>query len=128
MEDVIVVYAKKDAQDRLTQLDSSAFVKDPSGWVEIDRSDSGSRDSYYAYYHAQANYLPDGLHGPDGVHLYWYDAQRNPKYRASTQEEQQQERESWSTPQPAPTIEALQEQLAQQQAIIDELLGVQENE
>ena len=48
MEDVIVVYAKKDAQDRLTQLDSSAFVQDPSGWGGMGRSGRGRRGAYYA--------------------------------------------------------------------------------
>lgn len=46
-----IVYVKVDDQNRITVINSSAFIPDPSGWVEIDR---GFGDKYH---HAQGNYF-----------------------------------------------------------------------
>lgn len=46
-----IVYVKTDDENRITAINSSAFIPDPSGWTEIDR---GFGDKYH---HAQGNYF-----------------------------------------------------------------------
>lgn len=46
------VYIKTDTQNRITSINSSAFLHDVSGWMKIDEG-YGDR-----YHHAQGNYLP----------------------------------------------------------------------
>lgn len=50
-----IVYVKPNANDYITAVNSSEFLKDITGWVEIDR---GSGDKYH---HAQGNYFPEAL-------------------------------------------------------------------
>ena len=45
------VYIKTDSSNRITEINSSAFISDFSGWIEVDRGE-GDR-----YHHAQGNYL-----------------------------------------------------------------------
>lgn len=91
-EGAIFVYAALDSAGRIAIVDSSIFVKESTGWVQIDRSDSGSRESRDAYAHAQGNYFPGGLTNSDDTHRYMYDASRSPAYREATAEELEQER------------------------------------
>ena len=58
------VYAKIDGENRVTEINSSAFISDISGWVEID---SGDGDKYH---HAQGNYLPLPLIDENGCYRY----------------------------------------------------------
>ena len=51
-----IVYIKTDNTNRITAIDSSAFLSDTTGWTEID---SGYGDKYH---HAQGNYLPKPLY------------------------------------------------------------------
>ena len=60
------VYAKIDGENRITEINSSAFLSDISDWTEIDKGD-GVR-----YHHAQANYLPKPLIDENGVYRYKY--------------------------------------------------------
>lgn len=46
------VYVKLDENGRIIDINSSLFLKDPSGWVEVARG-VGDR-----FQHAQGNYLP----------------------------------------------------------------------
>lgn len=46
------VYVKVDENGRIIDINSSLFLKDPSGWVEVTRG-AGDR-----FQHAQGNYLP----------------------------------------------------------------------
>lgn len=46
-----IVYIKTDAQDNIIAVNSSAFLSDTSGWLEIDRGFSEK------CYHAQCNYF-----------------------------------------------------------------------
>lgn len=59
-----IVYIKPDAQNRITAVNSSAFLPDPTGWVEID---SGYGDKYH---HAQGNYFPLPIMDERGVYRY----------------------------------------------------------
>ena len=57
------VYVQVDEQDRITVVNSSAFV--PDGWgTEIDQ---GYGDKYH---HAQGNYFPQPLYTEDGIPRY----------------------------------------------------------
>ena len=59
-----IVYIKTDDTNRITAIDSSAFLSDTTGWTEID---SGYGDRYH---HAQGNYLPGPLTDNRGVYRY----------------------------------------------------------
>ena len=64
MEHPCKVLVRVDNAGRITAINSSAFVQDASGWVEID---SGWGDRYR---HAQGNYLPMPLRDDRGVCRY----------------------------------------------------------
>ena len=59
-----IVYVKVDESNRVTSINSSAFLADAIGWTEID---SGYGDKYH---HAQGNYLPGPLTDNRGVYRY----------------------------------------------------------
>lgn len=59
-----IVYVKTDDENRITAINSSAFLPDPSGWVEID---SGYSDRYH---HAQGNYFDKPLMDERGIWRY----------------------------------------------------------
>lgn len=54
IEEPIKVYAQTDTENRITAVNSSIFLPDPTGWVQIDEG-QGDR-----YAHAQGQYLPKG--------------------------------------------------------------------
>ena len=58
------VLVRVDDAGRVTAINSSAFVQNTDGWVEID---SGWGDKYH---HAQGNYLPSTLADQRGLYLY----------------------------------------------------------
>ena len=59
-----IVYAKTDSSGCITAVNSSAFLTDYSGWVEID---SGYGDKYH---HAQGNYFPQPIITDGGAYRY----------------------------------------------------------
>lgn len=59
-----IVYIKTDNTNRITAIDSSAFLSDTTGWTEID---SGFGDKYH---HAQGNYFPQPLYDERGIKRY----------------------------------------------------------
>ena len=62
--DPYIVYVRIDNMDRIISINSSAFLTDTNGWIEIDR---GFGDKYH---HAQGNYLPGPLMDERGVYRY----------------------------------------------------------
>jgi len=56
------VYVKADSNGVVTEINSSAFIVDTTGWVKIDE---GVGDKYH---HAQGNYLEKGLMDSDGCY------------------------------------------------------------
>lgn len=58
------VFVKTDEQGRITAINSSAFLPDPQGWIQID---TGEGDPYR---HAQGNYLSLPLRDEQGICLY----------------------------------------------------------
>ena len=64
MEQPYKVLVRVDSAGRVVAINSSAFVQDASGLVEID---SGFGDRFH---HAQGNYLPGPLTDRRGLYLY----------------------------------------------------------
>ena len=61
------VYVKTDEKNRITDINSSAFISDISEWTKIDSGD-GDR-----YHHAQGNYLPKPIIDDNGVYRYKFE-------------------------------------------------------
>lgn len=96
-----IVYVLTDQEACIVAVDSSAFLPDPSGWVEID---SGYGDRYH---HAQGNYFSKPIMDERGIWRYKLEDGR-PVER--TQEEMDAE---WTEPESKPTIEQRVETLEQ---------------
>ena len=64
METPYIVYTRLDDKDRITAVNSSAFLTDTDGWTEID---SGFGDKYH---HAQGNYFPKPIMDDRGIYRY----------------------------------------------------------
>jgi len=60
------VYIKVDENNNITEVNSSAFLSDTTGYIEIDE---GIGDKYH---HAQGNYLEKGLVDEHGRYNYRY--------------------------------------------------------
>lgn len=58
------VYVKPDERERITAVNSSAFLRDVTSWTEID---SGYGDKYH---HAQGNYFPKPIMDERGIYRY----------------------------------------------------------
>ena len=59
-----IVYVKPNDSGYITAVNSSAFLSDTAGWVEID---SGYGDKYC---HAQGNYFPETIMTDGGAYRY----------------------------------------------------------
>lgn len=59
-----IVYVKPNENDYITAVNSSAFLTDTTGWVEIDQ---GYGDKYH---HAQGNYFPESIITDGGAYRY----------------------------------------------------------
>ena len=66
MNETYSVYVQTDEKDNIISVNSSAFLSDTTGWVQIDE---GTGDKYH---HAQGNYLEGGLYTMDGICRYKY--------------------------------------------------------
>ena len=64
MDEKYIVYVRADEAERIVEINSSAFLADTAGWTAIDE---GYSDKYH---HAQGNYFPLPLYGPDGCANY----------------------------------------------------------
>ena len=58
------VYVKVNSKSQIVAVNSSAFLTNADGWIEIDEG-TGDR-----YRHAQGNYLPGALYTKDGIPRY----------------------------------------------------------
>ena len=110
MENQYKVYIQIDDQNRITAINSSAFV--PTDWgIEID---SGTGDKYH---HAQGNYFDKGIYTEDRIPRYkLVDGQAQER----TEEEIQSDRDA--IPSPPPTE---QEQLRADLDFIAAMTGVE---
>lgn len=59
-----IVYVKINSNGYITAVNSSAFLTDTTGWVEIDRG-TGDR-----FHHAQGNYFPEPIFKDGGAYRY----------------------------------------------------------
>lgn len=88
-----IVYAKTDDNHRIVAVNSNAFLKDTTGWQEIDR---GFGDKYH---HAQGNYFGNAVIDMDGCHNYYLiDGQ----VISATPEQKAAEKAERPTPPPSP--------------------------
>ena len=103
-----IVYVKVDESNRVTSINSSAFLADVTGWTEID---SGYGDKHH---HAQGNYFPQPIMDERGIYRYKL-VDGKPIER--TQEEIDAD---YVEPEPKPSTE---ERVAQLEAQNETLLG-----
>lgn len=89
-----IVYVKTDDQNRIIAINSSTFIPDPSGWIEID---SGFGDKYH---HAQGNYFDQLIFDDRGIWRYKL-VEGKPVER--TQEEMDAD---WIEPESKPSLES----------------------
>lgn len=76
-----IVYVKPNESGYITAVNSSAFLADVTGWVEIDR---GYGDKYH---HAQGNYFPESIITMGGAYRYKLVREQDKKWRECTPEE-----------------------------------------
>ena len=99
MEDILYkVYIQTDDNGRVTAVNSSAFLTDLAGWVEVDE---GVGDKYL---HAQGNYLPLGLTTDDCIYRYKY---TDGVLQERTPEDIQAERDARPEPPQVMTLEEI---------------------
>lgn len=79
--DMYRVYAKINESGSIVETNSSAFLSDTTGWVQIDEG-IGDR-----YHHAQNNYFPKPKYDDRGIPRYAYVKDGDPKWRERTAEE-----------------------------------------
>lgn len=90
------VYIVIDGKNRIVSVDSSAFISDTTGWVQIDEG-NGDR-----YHHAQNNYFPKPKYDDRGIPRYAYVHDGSPKWRERTKEEMDAD---YVPPEPVPPLE-----------------------
>lgn len=76
-----IVYIKTDDQNRIKAVNSSAFLRDTDGWVEIDRGFDTR------HHHAQGNYFEKPLYDERGIMRYLYTPDGENLWRERTLEE-----------------------------------------
>lgn len=64
MDEMNIVYVLPDVRDRITAINSDAFLIDSTEWIEID---SGYGDKYR---HAQGNYFSKPIYTEEGIPRY----------------------------------------------------------
>lgn len=92
-----IVYVKNDSAGRIIAVNSSSFLSDTTGWIEIDR---GFGDKYG---HAQGNYFQTPICTDDGA--FRYKLADGKVVECSTEEIAAQEEANKPTPAPSGTLE-----------------------
>lgn len=113
MSDNYIVYVKIDEQNRITAVNSSAFLDNTENWIQIDE---GLGDKYA---HAQGNYFDKSIYTNDGVPQYKL-VDGKPVER--TEEEIEVDKPEPPTPQP--TVQQLQQQITQLQSSLNEVYQI----
>jgi hypothetical protein len=99
-ENPYIVYVKTDPSGYITDVNSSAFLTETTGWVEIDRG-KGDR-----FHHAQNNYFEKSIKTDGGAYRYRLVSGQDKKWRECTPEEiAEQEEANKPTPAPSGTLE-----------------------
>lgn len=110
-----IVYIKHDEEHRITVINSSAFLPDNSGLVEID---SGYGDKYH---HAQGNYFPLPITDERGIYRYLYTPGGDTLWRERTQEEMDAD---WIEPEATPTADERLLVLEEENKYLKEILEI----
>lgn len=92
------VFANIDDSGVIVDINSSAFLSDITGWVQIDEG-AGDR-----YHHAQGNYFPKPKYDERGIPRYAYVPDGDPKWRERTPEEMDAD---YVPPEPVKTVDEL---------------------
>ena len=90
------VFVKADADGRIADVNSSAFLTDMYGWAQID---SGFGDRFH---HAQGNYFPKPKFDDRGIPRYAHVPDGDPKWRERTQDEMDAD---YIDPEPVKTLD-----------------------
>lgn len=117
MEDYMnpyIVYVKTDDANRITAVNSSAFLLDLTGWTEIDRGYT------QRHHHAQGNYFPKPIYDDRGIKRY---KMEDGKPVERTQEEM--DADYASLPPPPPSDKERIAQLEEELKAAKILLGVE---
>lgn len=101
-----IVYVKPDSDGYITAVNSSAFLSDTSGLIEID---SGYGDKYH---HAQGNYFPQPIYTDGGAYRYKLVDGKPMECTAEEIAEQEAANVSTSTPTQEERIATLEEENA----------------
>lgn len=115
-----IVYVKVDNENRITAVNSSAFLHDITDWVEIDR---GYGDIFH---HAQGNYFPQPIRDDNGICRYRFEEMEDgaPGWRESTPEELAADLAALPAPETAQTPEERLSALEQENAYLKETLEI----
>lgn len=92
------VFAHIDDSGIIVDINSSAFLSDITGWVQIDEG-TGDR-----CHHAQNNYFPKPKYDDRGIPRYAYVKDGDPKWRERTAEEMDAD---YVPPEPVKTVDEL---------------------
>lgn len=119
MEFTYKVLVRIDAAKRIIAINSTAFLQDTTGWVQIDE---GSGDKFH---HAQGNYLPTPL--MDDQCRYLYKLADGAVVERTTEE---LEADALPASEPTPTIDqrtaALETAIQQQSVTLNEVVTILE--
>lgn len=96
MDNPYIVYVRPNENSYITAVDSSAFLTDTTGWVEIDH---GHGDKYH---HAQGNYFPESIYTDGGACRYRLVRGQDKKWRECTPEEIAEQEEANKPVEPEP--------------------------
>ena len=109
-----IVYVKSNADGYITAVNSSEFLTDTTGWVEID---SGNGDKYH---HAQGNYFPMPIITDGGAYRYKLIDGKAVECTKDEIKSQEEANKPVSVPTPEERLEALE-------AAMLEMMGVNAN-
>lgn len=110
-----IVYVSPDTQNRIQAVNSSAFLRETDGWIEIDRGFD------VKHHHAQGNYFPLPIYDERGICRYLYTPGEETLWRERTQEEMDAD---WEEPVPTEPIEKRVETVEGKTAELEESLDM----
>ena len=103
-ENPYIVYVKPNSDSYITAVNSSAFLTDTAGWVEID---SGNGDKYH---HAQGNYFEKPIMTIGGAYQYKL-VNGNVVAECTAEEIKAQEEANKPEPEPSPSGDSVWDEL-----------------
>lgn len=117
MDEKYIVYIKVNSSGLIIDCNSSAFLTDLTGWIEIDE---GSGDKYH---HAQGNYFNSPLYTDGGAYRYKLMNGKPVECTAEEIAEQEEANKPEPTPTPEERIAQLEDENRTLTAQVDALSG-----